>query len=132
MASTFELEVATPERLIIREQVTEAQIPALGGEIGVLPGHAALLSQLGIGILTYVTAGQRNSVAVSDGVVQVLPDHVRVLAQTAERANEVDLARAREAEKRAMSRLNDLKGNIDYARALNALRRAQARMTLAK
>ncbi|MEK7407492.1 MAG: hypothetical protein AAB225_20635 [Acidobacteriota bacterium] len=78
------LEVATPERLLVREDVEEAQIPAKGGYIGVLPGHAALLSELGAGELSYAIEGRRRSHTVSGGWVEVLDDHIRVLADTAE------------------------------------------------
>ncbi len=132
MASTFELELATPERLLVKEQVSEAQIPGANGELGVLPGHAPLLSELGIGVLRYVVNGQKHSVTVAGGIVQVLPEHVRVLALIAERPNEIDAARAREAEKRAMQRLSNVKENVDYARALNALQKAQARLSATK
>lgn len=131
--TTFELEIATPERLLVKEQASEAQIPIgeSDGEIGVLPGHAALLSQLGTGPLSYTVDGQKRTLAVSDGVVEVQPTFVRVLAMRAERPNEIDLARAKQAEKRAQERLNTVKENVDFARALNALKRAQARIATA-
>jgi F-type H+-transporting ATPase subunit epsilon len=105
MASTFTLEVATPERLIIREEVNEAQIPASNGMIGILPDHAALLSELGIGELSYFQSGERNTMVVADGWVEVRDNHVRVLAGRAERADEIDVARAQAALKRAEERL---------------------------
>lgn len=128
MATTFELEVATPERLLVKEQVTEAQIPAANGMIGVLPGHAPLLSELGIGELTYVVDGRTVDLAIAGGVLEVLPDHVRVLALSAERPDEIDARRADEAMKRAMERVASPKENIDVARALAALRRAETRL----
>ena len=85
MADTFLLEVATPERLFVREQVTEAQIPAANGYVGILPGHAALLSELGSGELSYTMDGGRHrSLKVEGGWLEVLNDHARVLATTAE------------------------------------------------
>jgi len=84
MAETFLLEVATPEKLLVREPVTEAQIPAANGYVGILPGHAALLAELGAGKLTYTASGQRRSLNVSGGWLEVADDHVRVLADTAE------------------------------------------------
>ena len=132
MADTFELEIATPEKLVIREQVTEAQIPAEGGMIGVLPEHAPLISELGIGELTYTLDGSKKSLVVSNGWVEVLKNHVRVLADRAERANEIDVARAQAALKRAEDRLAKAgAGEIDIARALNAMKRAQARIAAA-
>jgi len=134
MAATFEIEIATPERLLVKEQVTEAQIPCGGsaGEIGVLPGHAPLLSELGIGQLSYVVNGERHKLAVASGVVEVLPGHVRVLAMVAEMPADIDSSRARAAEKRAMERLASVQQNIDSARALNALKRAQARLAVSR
>jgi len=132
MAATFELEIATPERLLVKELVSEAQIPAVGGEIGVLPGHAPLLSELGIGALSYVVNGERHHLAVAGGVVEVQAETCRVLAMAAERPAEIDSARAKAAEKRAMERLATMKDNLDYARALDALNRAQVRLKVAK
>ena len=132
MADTFELEIATPDRLLVRERVTEAQIPALNGYIGVLPGHAALLSKLGTGDLVYVAEGRRRHLAISDGYLEVLGGHVRVLARVSEKADEIDLQRAEQALKRANERLLHPELGLDIARALNAVKRAQARLDAAK
>jgi F-type H+-transporting ATPase subunit epsilon len=133
MASTFTLEVATPERLVIREEVTEAQIPGKDGAMGILPDHAALLSELGIGELSYVSNGVRSTMSIADGWVEVRDNYVRVLAGRAERANEIDAARAQASLKRAEERLAKVAGgDVDMARALNALKRAQARLAVAK
>ncbi|HUQ93031.1 MAG TPA: F0F1 ATP synthase subunit epsilon [Bryobacteraceae bacterium] len=131
MASTFELEIATPERQLVKEQATEAQLPGSEGELGILPGHAPLLSALGIGSLSYVVGGQRHKLAVAGGVIEVKQERCLVLAMIAERPSDIDLARAQAAEKRAMERLASVKENVDSARALNALRRAQARLGIA-
>ncbi len=88
MADTFLLEVATPERLIVREQVTEAQIPAANGYLGILPDHAALLAELGAGELSYRAAGRRATVRISGGWIEVSDNRARVLADTAEKADE--------------------------------------------
>ncbi len=85
MADTFLLEVATPERLMVKEDVSEAQIPASTGYLGILPGHAALLSELGAGELSYVCGGRKRALTIDGGWVQVANDHVRVLANTAEK-----------------------------------------------
>jgi F-type H+-transporting ATPase subunit epsilon len=132
-AGTLRLEVATPERMLIGEDVREVTVPGATGELGILPGHAALLGELGAGQLAYsLTSGQRHSVVVCGGWVEVHNDHVRVLASSAERANEIDVARAEAAFKRASERLNQVgEGNIDIARALNAMKRAQARLAAA-
>lgn len=132
MADTFDLEIATPEKLVIREMVTEAQIPAEGGMIGVLPDHAPLVSELGIGELSYTVGGVKNSLVVSKGWVEVLKNHVRVLADHAEKANEIDVARAQLSLKRAEDRLSKAAaGGVDIARALNAMKRAEARIAAA-
>src|SRR5674476_302357 len=105
MAETFELEVVTPDRLLVREQVTETEIPLENGYIGVLPGHAPLLGEMGTGDLEYVAEGRR----------------VRVLATSAEKADEIDVARAEESRKRALDRLSHPLADLDTARALSAL-----------
>ena len=129
MPQTFELEVATPNELLVREQVSEAQIPAANGYLGILPEHSPLLSLLGTGELSYQVGEQRRALAISGGFVEVLPDHVRVLADHAERAEEIDAERAQTALKRAESRLKDPREqNVDIARALNAMHKAQARL----
>jgi len=85
MAETFLLEVATPESLVVRERVSEAQIPAKGGYVGILPGHAALLSELGEGKLSYTADGHCRALTVRGGWVEVSADHVRVLADALEK-----------------------------------------------
>ena len=132
-AATFLLEVVTPERQLIKESVTEASIPAETGYLGVLPGHAPLLAELGSGELTYKLAtGQAHTVGVHGGFVEVTGTNVRVLANSAEHPNEVDVARAELALKRANERVMNPLPGVDIARALNALRRARARVDLAK
>ena len=128
MPDSLELEVATPERLLVREQATEVQVPGKNGYMGILPGHAALLSQLGSGVLDYVAGGQRRYLAVAGGFLEVLPGHVRVLADVAERAEEIDAARARAA----LQRAQELIGGYDPADALAAMARAQSRIAAAE
>ena len=132
MADTFILEVATPERLLIREPVTEAQIPCASGMIGVLPDHAALLSELGTGDLSYTTSSGRRDMFLSGGWVQILNNQVRVIAERAEHVSEIDVARAQAALKRANERLLNPAPDIDIARALNAAKRAEERLAAAK
>src|SRR3954468_2700029 len=96
MADTLLFQLVSPERLLVETQVTEAQIPARDGYIGVLPGHAPLLSELMAGgVLSFEAGGAKNSFAVFGGFVEVLPDRVRVLADAAERRSEIDLEEAR-------------------------------------
>ena len=132
MADTFQLEIATPERLLIREQVSEAQVPAANGYLGVLPGHAPLMAALGTGELSYAADGRRSSLSVDGGWVEVLPDRMRVLATHAEKASEIDTKRAEEALHRAEEHLAHPDAGIDIGRALNAMTRAQARLAAAK
>lgn len=131
MGETFLLEVATPERLVIREHVTEAQIPALEGYLGILPEHSPLLSEMGSGDLTYMVGGEKHTVAVAGGWVEVLPEQTRVLVSVAEKANEIDTKRAEVALKRAEARLSNPAVDLDVGRALNSLKRAQARLAAA-
>ena len=132
MAATFELEIATPERLLVHTRCSEAQIPTERGYVGILPGHAALLGQLGIGELTYVSEGKKRHLVIQGGFLEVVHDHVRVLADKAERPDEIDAKRAEAAMKRAADRLSRPDVGVDVARALNAMRRAQARLEAAK
>ena len=128
MAETFELEIATPERQLVREEVTEAQIPGKDGFLGILPGHSPLIGLLGIGVLSYVIGGRKRSLSVHGGFLEVLPDHVRVLADLAERADEIDAERARRALQRAQVNAINPSLGVEPAEALAAMLRAQARL----
>ena len=135
MPDVMELEVVTPERQLVKEQITEAQIPAKSGYIGVLPGHAPLLSLLGSGVLRYTPqSGPKRAMAIHRGFVEVLPDHVRVLANLAEFAEEIDLEKARAAATEASRRLmvNDQAAATDPGVALEESELAQARISAAE
>jgi len=133
MAGIFELEVATPDRQLLRERVHEARVPGANGELGILPEHAALLSALGNGPLVYTPeGGPPRCMAICGGLLEVLPDHVRVLASRAEFSDEIDRKRAEAALQRASERLEKPTPELDVARAINAMRRAQARLEAAK
>jgi len=134
MADTLLLEVVAPERSLVEEQVSEVQVPALDGFIGVLPGHAPLLSELKPGgVLTYRAVGGEKTLAVYGGFVEVLPDRVRVLADAAERKEEIDLEDARRRLREAMAKLGEMHGEaIDPAVALAEALRAQARVEAAE
>ena len=95
MAELLELEIATPERELVREKVSDVQLPGKDGYLGILPGHAALLGQLGAGALSYTASGQSHYLAIDGGFVEVLEDHVRVLADSAEKAESIDVSRAK-------------------------------------
>ncbi len=132
MPDTFLLEIATPERLLVSESVTEAQIPAEAGYLGILPGHAPLLAELGIGELSYQLAGgQRHHLGVHGGWIEVTGSNVRVMAHTAEHPNAIDQKRAAASLQRAQDRVHRPQPDVDIARALNALRRAQLRVKIA-
>jgi F-type H+-transporting ATPase subunit epsilon len=132
MAETFTLEVVTPERLVVRETVSEAQIPVCGGYIGVLPGHTPLLAEMGIGELSYHANGRVYSCTAMGGFVEVLADRVIVLADGAEGAGEIDVARAQAARDRAQKLLaNPNDPNVDWKGAQAALERAQVRLQVA-
>jgi F-type H+-transporting ATPase subunit epsilon len=132
MADTFTLEVVTPERQVVLEAVSEAQIPVLGGYIGVLPGHTPLLAEMGIGELSYIIGNRVVSFTAIGGFVEVLRDRVIVLADSAERAEEINVARAEAARDLAQKQLatpND--PNVDWKRAEDSLKRAQVRLQVA-
>ena len=129
MADRLTLEVATPSRAVISEQVDEVVVPGIEGYFGVLPGHAALLSTLGIGELTYRIGRDERHAAVAGGFCEVRNDKVIVLADSVELPSEIDRARAERARERAEQRLAGRSGDeIDYARAAAALARALIRL----
>jgi len=134
LPDSIQLVVVTPEKQLLRENVVEVQLPGADGYMGVLPGHAPLITELGVGELTYRTAGRGEStvLAVLRGFAEVLPDRVTVLAETAERAAEIDLARAERALKRAQERLSSGDPNLDWDRATIALQRALIRIQVAR
>ena len=129
LPDSIQLVVVTPERQILKETVSEVTLPGADGYLGVLPGHAPLITELGIGELTYRTeGGETGLLAVIRGFAEVLPDHVSVLAETAEFAEDIDLSRAQEALKRAQERIARGGENIDWDRATMALQRALVRI----
>jgi F-type H+-transporting ATPase subunit epsilon len=133
MADVFEIEIATPERLLANEKAIRAQIPAKDGYIGVLPDHAALVSELGIGALTFTTPGDhRYSIAVCGGFLEIKDNVVRVLTDRAEKGQEIDVTRAEQALKRAQDAMINPALGIDIASALIAARHAQARIDAAR
>jgi F-type H+-transporting ATPase subunit epsilon len=130
MASTIRLELVTPERLLLSEDVDEVIAPGYEGEFGVLPEHTQYLSILNIGELRYRKGGQLHKVALGGGFAEVTPERVVVMAETAERAEEIDLERARRARDRAESALKTLSMDDEsYGKAAAALQRAMVRMS---
>lgn len=131
MADTIRLEIVTPDRLLVNEQVEEVEIPGKSGYLEALPQHAPLITELAPGELTYKHGGKVNRLAVSWGFAEVLPDKVTILAQTAERPEEINVQRAQEAKKRAEEQLEHPKPDTDYDAALSALQRADVRLQVA-
>ncbi len=133
MADTFEIEIATPERLLAREKAIRAQIPAKDGYIGVLPDHASLLSELGIGAMTYTTPeDHRFSLAIRGGFLEIHNNVVRVLSDIAEKGQEIDVTQAEKDLKHAQDEIVDPALGVDIAAALIAVRHAQARIDAAR
>jgi F-type H+-transporting ATPase subunit epsilon len=130
MAGTIQLEIVTPERLVVQDTVEDVTIPGKGGYLGILPGHAPLISELGVGQISYRSAGSIKRLAVAWGFAEVLPEKVTILAETAEKAEEIDVSRAQSAKQRAEEELHKAgpSGNSD---AQAALERATTRLEVA-
>lgn len=131
MDRTFLLRVVTPDRQVVRDDVEEAQIPGKEGYLGILPSHAPLISELKIGEVSYRKGREVRRLAVTWGFVEVLPEQVTVLAETAERPEEIDVTRAQAAKERAERRLKHPDPDTDIARATVALERALIRLQVA-
>jgi F-type H+-transporting ATPase subunit epsilon len=135
MTDTFKLEIVTPEKKVVNTAAEEMQIPGKNGYLGILPGHAPLITELAVGEITYrESSGSGSSeqrLAVAWGFAEVLPDKVTILAESAERPSEIDVARAREAKERAEQRLTSGDANVDVERSLDALHRADTRLEVA-
>jgi F-type H+-transporting ATPase subunit epsilon len=132
MANTFQLEIVTPSRLLVKDAAEEAQIPGLGGYLGILPGHAPLITELAVGVITYKASGATHTLSVAWGFMEVLPDKVTILAEAAERPQEIDVERAQKAKDRAEQRLKSSDPQVDFTRAEDALQRAETRLNVAK
>jgi F-type H+-transporting ATPase subunit epsilon len=131
MADSFQLEIVTPEKQVVSETAEEVQIPGKNGYLGVLPGHAPLITELAVGEISYRAEGEPHYLSVAWGFAEVLPARVTILAEAAERPEEIDVRRAQEAKQRAEQRLKSQDPNTDYERALNALKRADVRLDVA-
>jgi F-type H+-transporting ATPase subunit epsilon len=130
--ATLHLEIVTQERRLFSDDVDMVVAPGSEGVMGILPHHAPLLTTLKEGELLVKKGGSETSFTVGGGFMEVQPDHVIVLADVAEQANEIDIARAEEARRRAEQLLRDRPAGIDVERALAALRRAQIRVSVAQ
>src|SRR6476659_3794719 len=128
LPTRLDLQIVTPERLLVHEQVDEVEIPGSEGYFGVLPGHTPLLASLAVGELWYRKGQEKTYISIAFGFAEILPDRVTILARLAERAEEIDVDRAAEARKRAEQRLAQPKSDIDYERARLALTRSMMRL----
>src|SRR5882724_10916209 len=131
MAETIQLEIVTPERLVVNEAAEYIEIPGKTGYLGVLPGHAPLITELAVGEITYRTGGQLKRLAVAWGFAEVLQTKVTTLAETAERAEEIDVKRAQSAQQQAEQELKK-SGPGGNPEAEAALARANARIDVAR
>jgi len=125
------LEIVTPDRSVVTERVDEVEIPGSEGYFGVLPGHTPLLATLKVGELWYRKGGEVVYVSIAFGFAEVLPDRVTILAQLAERPEEIDVARAEAAKRRAEDRLATPSQDLDYERARIALMKSLVRLQVA-
>jgi F-type H+-transporting ATPase subunit epsilon len=132
MADTFQLEIVTPERELVKTQAEEVQIPGKNGYLGILPGHAPLITELAVGEIVYRSGSQTERLACAWGFAEVLPDKVTILAESAERPNEIDTGRAEQALKKGEQRLQQADTEEEVDRALDRIQRAQSRIEVAK
>jgi F-type H+-transporting ATPase subunit epsilon len=138
MTDTFKLEIVTPEKKVVDTAAEEIQIPGKNGYLGVLPGHAPLITELAVGEITFRESSSSGSssneqrLAVAWGFAEVLPNKVTILAETAERPSEIDVDRARKAKARAEQMLSSGDATVDVERALDALHRADTRLDVAE
>jgi F-type H+-transporting ATPase subunit epsilon len=132
LPTSLTLEIVTPDRALVAEQVDEVEIPGSEGYFGVLPGHAPLLASLQVGELWYRKGQEKYYLAVAFGFVEVLPDKVTVLAHIAERAEDIDLARAEKAKTRAAERTAGPRmADVDFERARIAMMKSLIRLQVA-
>ncbi len=129
MASTIRLEIVTPDKLVLSQDVEYVGVPGLMGQFGVLKNHIPFLSALAIGSLYYRTEGKIHYVFLSGGFADVTQDKLTILAESAERAEEIDIARAKKAREKAEQRLQQEQDRANAARAEAALKRAIHRIT---
>ena len=131
LPSSLRFELVTPERAVVREAVDEVQVPGAEGYFGVQPGHTPLLASLQVGELWFRQGSERYYISVAFGFAEVLPDRVTVLAQIAERAEEIDVKRAEAARERARERVERRAADVDLERARVALLKSLARLQVA-
>lgn len=131
LPTKISLEIVTPERLLLAEEVDEVTIPGAEGYLGILPGHLPLLTLIGTGVLSYRKGNQKWSLAASGGFAEVLPDRIIIMADSVERPEEIDVARARAAKERAERQLTS-KENANVEETMDSIKRAQSRIEVAQ
>jgi F-type H+-transporting ATPase subunit epsilon len=131
MPDTLQLQIVTPDKRLVDEAVDQVQMPGLNGYLGILPGHAPLLTELGPGEISYAQGGSTQYLAVAWGFAEVLPDKVTILADAAERPEDIDVKRAQEAKARAEEALKKADSETDYDEILLAQHRAEVRLEVA-
>src|SRR4026207_1554236 len=127
----IDLQIVTPDHPIVQEQVDEVEIPGSEGYFGVLPGHTPLLATLKVGELWYRKGAEKFYLSIAFGFAEVLPDRVTILAELAERADEIDVARAEAAKRRAEERVAKPAPDVDFERARIALMKSLIRLQVA-
>ena len=132
MARTFDFSVVAPDGQVFRKEVEFVVVPGVAGEIGILPNHAPLVAGLGIGVIRYTDEGVVRKIAISGGFMEVANNKVTVLAKTAEKAEDINVERAKAAKERAEKRLQERRPDTDILRAQIALQRAIARLKAAQ
>jgi F-type H+-transporting ATPase subunit epsilon len=132
MEKSLQLDIVTPDRIVLSEQVDYVGAPGVEGEFGVLPGHVPLLAALTIGCIGYAINGKKQCAFVSGGFAEVSDNKVTILAESSELADNIDVARAMEARRRAEERLSAKDGNISEERARAALQRAIMRINISQ
>src|SRR4051795_8744459 len=132
MADSFKVEIVTPERKVVEDRATEMQLPGKSGYLGILPGHAPLITELAVGEISYKTSGTTKYISVAWGFAEVLPTKVTILAETAERPEDIDIARAQKAKARAEQELATGGTDLNYDDVQAAIERADTRIDVAK
>ena len=128
----IQLEIVTPERLFFSGEVDEVNVPGAEGYLGILPGHAPLLSELRIGVISYRQGAQESHLFCSWGFAEVLPDRVSVLAEVAESPDQIEVERAREQRDEAEQQQRSLDEDVDYGQAMDSLQQAEVQLELAE
>jgi len=132
MKMKISLQILTPDRQLVKEEIDTVTAPGVEGEFGVLPGHTYFITKLGIGVASYSVGSEKKYLSISGGIAEIGPDRVNILTDVAEIPEEIDIERAEAAKERAEARLaGKTDEDIDYTRAWAALQKALARIRLA-